>query len=172
MAAIYTRLAQMSDLPAIMKIIADAKEFLKAAGSTQWQSGYPNEATIQHDILAQVGYCLLCGEEVVGYAAVIVGPDPNYHKIAGAWNNDQDPYATIHRIAMSNKYQGQHLAGKFVSNLISLYYARNLRNFRVDTGLKNQPMQALAKSQGFVKCGIVRVDNPLDPDRVGLELNL
>ena len=110
--------------------------------------------------------------EQLGSAGKVTVTKENTTIVEGAWNNDQDPYATIHRIAMSNKYQGQHLAGKFVSNLISLYYARNLRNFRVDTGLKNQPMQALAKSQGFVKRGIVRVDDPLDPDRVGLELNL
>ena len=46
----YTRLAKKDDLSEIMRIIADAKDFLKASGSPQWQNGYPNESVIMDDI--------------------------------------------------------------------------------------------------------------------------
>lgn len=170
--AIYTRLAKREDLPAIMDIIADAKAFLKASGSTQWQSGYPDQRAILTDILSQNGYCLIDGQEIVGYAAVIVGPDPNYQKIVGSWTNEEDPYATIHRIALSQKFQGKHLAGNFFSNLLSLQVASGIHNFRVDTMKQNLPMQALAKKQGFKEQGIIQVEDPIDPNRIAFELNL
>lgn len=50
----YTRLAKKDDLSEIMRIIADAKDFLKASGSPQWQNGYPNESVIMDDIEKQI----------------------------------------------------------------------------------------------------------------------
>jgi N-acetylglutamate synthase-like GNAT family acetyltransferase len=41
MSNIYVRKAQLQDLPAIMKIIDNAKALLKADGSPQWQDGSP-----------------------------------------------------------------------------------------------------------------------------------
>ena len=93
--------ATTADVLAVLEIINHAKAFLKAAGSTQWQSGYPNADTITTDIANEVGWVLKADHQVVGYAAVIVGEDPNYQEIDGAWQNTTAPYATIHRITIS-----------------------------------------------------------------------
>lgn len=172
MSLIYARMAQDSDVPAIEKILQSAVKFLQKSGSSQWQSGYPNQATIQQDLQNKNAYVLIADRKVAGYAAVIVGPDPHYQKIAGSWENTTDPYATIHRLALSQDYRGQHLASRFLSDLISIKYSQGIRNFRVDTYKKNLPMQGLATDYGFVKRGIVQVDDPIDPDRLAYELNL
>lgn len=54
----YTRLANENDLTEIMAIIGDAKKFLKASGSTQWQGGYPNKEVILDDIKNKNAYVL------------------------------------------------------------------------------------------------------------------
>ena len=168
----FTRRAKIQDVDAIVEIIKDAKALLKAAGSPQWQSGYPNRETILDDIKNNNGYVFVVGNQVAAYAAVVVGSDPNYAKIDGAWQNNDDPYATVHRICISSDFQGQGLAGIFYSNILSLLYARGVRNFRVDTYKLNKPMQKLTKNNGYGYRGIIQVEDPIDPDRLAYELNL
>ena len=130
MSLIFTRRAQNSDVDKIVQILNDAISFLKESGSSQWQSGYPNRETVEEDIEKQVAWVLTVDNEVAGYAAVVIGKDPNYAKIDGEWNNDVDSYATIHRIAISSKFRGMHLTQFFLSNIISLTYAQEIHNFR------------------------------------------
>lgn len=168
----YTRLAIKNDLASIMKIINSAKEFLKKSGSTQWQNGYPNEESILEDIKNKSGYVFIVENKVAAYAAVIIGIEPTYQEIDGAWKNENADYATIHRICFSNDFQGQGLGKMFLSNIISLKYAQGISNFRVDTHRLNAPMQALATHNGFEYRGIIQCNEDEDPDRLAYELNL
>ena len=103
----YTRLATNNDLISIMKIIDNAKEFLKKSGSTQWQNSYPDEESILEDIKNKSGYVFIVENKVAAYAAVIIGIEPTYQEINGAWKNELEDYATIHRICFSSDFQGQ-----------------------------------------------------------------
>ncbi|NLR32061.1 GNAT family N-acetyltransferase [Levilactobacillus tujiorum] len=173
MSLIYLRRAQTPDIAKIMTIIADAKALLKADGSPQWQDGYPNEATIRQDILAQQSWVLIVDGQVAGTAAQVIGDDANYHQITGTgWQNTTDPYATIHRIALSRDYTGQHLSHYFFTTLISNAYRDGIRNFRIDTHQLNQRMQAIVTSLGYQFRGIVHVAEPGDNARRAYELNL
>ncbi|WP_203637734.1 GNAT family N-acetyltransferase [Levilactobacillus wangkuiensis] len=173
MSLIYLKRATAADVPAIMPIIANAKALLKADGSPQWQDGYPDEAAIRRDIMAQQSWLLMVDGQVAGTAAQVVGDDPNYHEIDGeGWHNTTAPYATIHRIALSAGFAGQHLSHYFFSNLISQAYQEGVRNFRIDTHAMNQRMQAIAGSLGYQYRGEIRVDEPGDNLRHAYELNL
>lgn len=172
MSLIFTRRAQNSDVDKIVQILNDAISFLKESGSSQWQSGYPNRATVEDDIKNECAWVLTVDNEVAGYAAVVIGRDSNYAKIDGEWNNDVDSYATIHRIAISSKFRGMHLTQFFLSNIISLTYAQEIHNFRIDTGEKNKIVQHIATSHNFIKRGIIQVDDPINPDRLAYELNI
>ena len=172
MSLIFTRRAQNSDVDKIVQILNDAISFLKESGSSQWQSGYPNRATVEDDIKNGCAWVLTVDNEIAGYAAVVIGRDSNYAKIDGEWNNDVDSYATIHRIAISSKFRGMHLTQFFLSNIISLTYAQEIHNFRIDTGEKNKIVQHIATSHNFIKRGIIQVDDPINPDRLAYELNI
>ena len=172
MSLIFTRRAQNSDVDKIVQILNDAISFLKESGSSQWQSGYPNRATVEDDIKNGCAWVLTVDNEVAGYAAVVIGRNSNYAKIDGEWNNDVDSYATIHRIAISSKCRGMHLTQFFLSNIISLTYAQEIHNFRIDTGEKNKIVQHIATSHNFIKRGIIQVDDPINPDRLAYELNI
>lgn len=168
----YLRKANDDDSPAIMAIINQAKAFLKASGSTQWQSGYPDEATISADIKEGNGWVLVCERKVAGYAAIPLGPDPHYAAIDGAWHNEADPYAVIHRMAVSSAMRGKHLSDALVNQAIAIFVSHGVKNFRIDTGFGNKIVQQLAKSHGFEKRGIIKVDDPIEPRRFAYELNL
>lgn len=173
MALIYTRYATNEDLSNIMVIINEAKDFLKQSGSSQWQGTYPNEDTILTDIKNKNALVLIVDDQVAGYAASVIGIEPTYQKINGEWENTNDDYATFHRLAISSKYRGMHLANFMFSDLISIMVNQGIKNFRIDTSRKNQIMQHLALKHNFIERGIIMVDeDPEDPSRLAYELNL
>ena len=62
--------------------IKDAKVQLKATGGSQWREKYPAETDI---FKAGHGDVFINGQDIAGFAAVIVGSEPTYQKIAGTW---------------------------------------------------------------------------------------
>lgn len=167
MSLIFTRRAQNSDVDKIVQILNDAISFLKESGSSQWQSGYPNRATVEDDIKNGCAWVLTVDNEVAGYAAVVIGREPTYADIEGKWENNVDTYATIHRIAVSSKFRGMHLSQFFLSNIISLTYAQGIHNFRIDTSRKNKIVQHIAVSHNFIERGIIQVtEDPVDSSRM------
>lgn len=173
MSTIYVRKAAKKDLNNMMSIIDQAKQLLKNDGSQQWQSGQPNEQTILKDIDQGYSYLLIVGNQIAGTSALLTDPDPNYQIILdGSWKNDQDPYATIHRIAVADKFRGKNLASYFFSNLLSLAYHQGFHNFRIDTHERNLRTQRLIGKFGFEYRGRIFVDSSSDGERYAYELHL
>lgn len=172
MATIYIRKAVTDDFDQIMAIISEAKEMLKKDGSPQWQDGYPNDQTIHDDIDNQVMWVMVVDGQIAGLAASILSPEPTYANIeAGEWLDTTSPYDTIHRLAISSHFRGQHLSDFFMSNLISMGIRDGIVNFRLDTHRLNKRLQHVAEKNGFVKRGIIHVNDALDDRRIAYELN-
>ena len=173
MAEIYLRRAQLQDLPAIMKIIDDAKELLKKNGSPQWQNGYPNQETLTQDIAMQTNWVLINDNKVAATATLQLTPEPTYRNITqGQWQQPDEPYATIHRVAISSNYRGQGLSKLLFSNLLTVGQMQGIKNFRVDTHRSNKAMQHIAENFNFKKRGIIKVNDQNDHERLAYELNL
>lgn len=172
MSLVFIEQAKIKDLEDIMAIINSSKKLLKKEGSSQWQNGYPADKDIQHDIAGNNGWILKVDGKTAGYAACIVGKDPTYQKIDGKWANDEDPYATIHRVAISSAYRGQRLSHQLMSNLLSVMRIEGIENFRIDTSFINTRVQTLATKNGFEKRGIIWTNEPVDNERFAYELNL
>ena len=173
MAEIYLRRAQLQDLTAIMKIIDDAKELLKKNGSPQWQNGYPDQETFTQDIVMQTNWILINDNKVVATATLQLTLEPTYRNITqGQWQQPDEPYATIHRVAISSNYRGQGLSKLLFSNLLTVGQMQGIKNFRVDTHRSNKAMQHIAENFNFKKRGIIKVNDQNDPERLAYELNL
>lgn len=172
MALIYTRKAETTDIDDMMAIIDEAKALLKADGSTQWQDGHPDKELLLADIKKGFARVLIVDGQVAGTATLMSTPDPCYKEIEGAWQDNEDPYATIHRIAISAKFRGMKLSKFFFSNLISDAYAQGLHHMRIDTHKMNQRMQNLVKEFGFEYTGIIYVEDAVDGKRLAYELNM
>ncbi|WP_076460351.1 GNAT family N-acetyltransferase [Limosilactobacillus caccae] len=173
MAKIFLRRAQEQDLDAIMKIIDDAKEFMKQSGSPQWQDGHPNQEMFAKDIAAQINWVLVHDNDIAGTASLQLTPDPAYRVIEqGHWAQPNEPYATIHRVAISSKYRGQHMSTFLFSNLLTVGQMQGMKNFRLDTHAQNKAVQHIAESFNFQRRGIITIDDRLDPHRIAYELNL
>lgn len=154
MAEIRIRKALPENLDRIMVIYAAAKRFMDQTGNpTQWKIGYPAREMIQKDI--QDGYCYVCegaDNEIHGVFYFRVGEDPTYRVIEdGAWPN-QEPYGTFHRVASDGSCRG--ILSRIVSYCIHL-----CPQLRADTHHDNHVMQHLLEKNGFVRCGIIYVED-------------
>lgn len=66
------RLAEIQDVPAILAIFDQAREFMRTMGNpSQWPASYPNRQLVERDI--QTGTCYVCEEagQIVGTFALI-----------------------------------------------------------------------------------------------------
>ncbi|MBF8808704.1 MAG: GNAT family N-acetyltransferase [Enterococcus lacertideformus] len=164
------RKTTLEDVPAVMKVINDAKSLLAINGSPQWQNGYPNEETIKQDIQKSWGYVFLVDGIVAGTLALQKTPDKNYQKIfEGSWEKAKDPYTTIHRIALSEDFRGQKLAYRLIEFAESETKMLGMSQIRVDTHKKNIGMQRIMNHCGFTLCGIVYVDDYVDNERLAYQ---
>ena len=173
------RTAAADDLPRILQIIEQARRRMAAAGSRQWQDGYPAPENIAADLANGYGHviCLHPGSrhpaaaaqrslpavgpddgnrrgEVMAYGAIAFDGEPAYDALDGQWLCDQ-PYVVVHRLAVADEALGQNLGTEFLRHAERLACERGVTSFRVDTNFDNQRMLRILAREGFVRCGKV-----------------
>lgn len=146
------RLATAEDLPEILRVYAAARAYMKANGNpSQWGDSHPARALLEEDIRQQRLY-VDDTDGVHGAFALVFGEDPTYAVIeGGSWLNDA-PYATVHRIASDGEKPG--VFGRSIA-----FCRRQCGNLRIDTHHDNRTMQHLVEKYGFVRCGIIYVED-------------
>ena len=147
------RRALITDLPNLMEIYEYARKLMIASGNAnQWINGYPSAELIASGI--NKGECYVCMNDenrIVGTFCFIIGDDPSYTHIEGAWLNEK-PYATIHRLAASGEEKG-------VADACLHWCMKQNDNIRIDTHEENLIMQNILKKYDFIYCGIIYVAN-------------
>jgi GNAT superfamily N-acetyltransferase len=149
------RRAQIEDFNAIEQIIFEGKELLAKQEINQWQTGYPNAASLMNDIVN--GWTMVLEEngEILGTAAVIPGRDKSYENLDGQWLTD-GPYLSIHRVAVSNRHHGRGLAQRLFEEIFMAVGRMNdIQSIRIDTNPMNLGMQHIIKKVGFIETGLV-----------------
>ncbi len=143
------RKAAERDLARIGEIYENAKRFMIESGNpSQWTEGGPDADTAREDMEAGVGYVLEDDGEILAVFMFAEGPDHTYSRIYdGAWLSD-DPYAVIHRIAVTKQGRG------IIDYCINWCFAQR-PNLRIDTHRDNLPMQRALTKRGFKYCGII-----------------
>ena len=151
------RQAQSCETDRIMQIIRQAQARMHAAGSRQWQDGYPAPGHISADIGRNRGY-VLCkpGVEgplsVIAYGAVVFDGEPAYGAIDGAWLTGGD-YVVLHRLAVADGEKGRGVAAEFMRRTEALARGRGVGSFRVDTNFDNRYMLRMLERLRFAYCG-------------------
>ena len=148
------RHTQLTDIPRLMEIFADARAFMARNGNaSQWGDGYPHEEDILNDIRRDVSYVVEDDAHVVGTFAFIIGKDPTYRIIeGGAWADDPRPYGTIHRLAAAHGSHG-------IADACLRFCEQQTGHLRADTHRDNLVLQHFLTSRGFVYRGIIYVRN-------------
>lgn len=145
------RKSNLHDLPRILEIYAYARQFMRNTGNTtQWREGTPAESTLRRDMAAGQLY-VQEDDEVHAVFALILGADPTYANIDGAWLSDA-PYATLHRVASDGTRHG-------VLNQAVEFAKTQCSYLRIDTHKDNQIMQRAIAKNGFRYCGVILTDD-------------
>ena len=151
----------LANIPAIMKIIADAQRYLASLNIDQWQDGYPDKEQIILDIENNDSYIVLNHtNKIIGTTVFTTKSEHTYNKIEGEWLTEKDAqYGVIHRLAVDNDYRKVGLA-KFVfeqcENKLKL---KGDKSMRIDTHRDNKGMQGLLTQLGYQYCGVIVLES-------------
>ena len=155
-----------ADIPAVMRIIEEARSSIAALGINQWQNGTPNRAMITKDMAEGQGRVVLQDDEVIGTFAIIYGGEPTYAVIEnGAWQApDRDEtgdccYIALHRVAVSVTHRGSGISTAIIEYAESFARILGKRSLRIDTHEGNTVMRRMLEKHGFVPCGIIHLEN-------------
>lgn len=150
---LFIRKSTITDIPRMMEIFAVARRFMKETDNpNQWADNYPSEDLLKEDIKSGDSYVCISENNIVATFVLRGGKDPTYDIIYdGEWKNDQ-PYATIHRIASSREVNG-------IFNSVMEFALQTYLSIRIDTHRDNKVMQQAILKSGFEYCGIINCWN-------------
>ena len=144
------RHATEADLSRILEIYGIARQFMRQNGNmTQWVNGYPSEPLLRQDIINGDLYVMEDESGVYAVFALVIGEDPTYASIEGAWQ-DNSLYGTIHRIGSDGTRRG-------VLHECVDWCAGRISHLRVDTHADNLVMRRAIAREGFTYCGVIHV---------------
>lgn len=149
------RAATAQELDRLLHIYDNARDFMRASGNlNQWTGGYPSLAILEEDLAAERLFVAVEQDAILGGFCFFIGEDPTYRRIDGAWLSDA-PYGVIHRIAVAQDAHGRGVAAACFA------WARRRAggNVRIDTHEDNLPMQRALEKNGFVRCGVIYLEN-------------
>ncbi len=148
------------DLPRIMELYKEARVFMAEHGNpNQWgPTNWPPESHIREDIRREKSYVSLYRGEIVGTFYFDFGTDiePTYRKIEGGEWKGPSSYGVVHRIATDSGFRS---VGRFC---LEWAYSR-CESLRIDTHPDNSIMQKLLERCGFVRRGIIHVEEDAYP---------
>ena len=152
------QLSTFEDIPAIIAIINDAKEYLASQKIDQWQNGYPNADQVENDIKNTESYVVVNDEDaVIATAMFTLRKEPTYKKVIdGHWIvNENNTYGVVHRMAIKKEFRKFGLATFMFHEFHQQLLEKNIKSLKIDTHEKNFGMQALIKKLGYTYCGII-----------------
>ena len=154
------RTAVSGDIAAIKALFCLARDFMAEQGNPQWQDGYPYDDVVQNFVSGGNFRILEIGGKVAAVYSVF-DSDGEYDDIKGRWLTDGEDgknknYLTVHTLAVSPLFRGQGLAKAAFKEAEEEARVSGKASIRMDTHIKNLPMQKLLSSQGFTYCGTIK----------------
>lgn len=143
----------LGDFNKVMEIYENARQYMRENGNAnQWGNGYPSAALIQEDIKEEKSYVCVDEGQIVGVFYFNIGPDPTYLNIyEGEWIKEGH-YGVVHRIASASRKKG-------VASYCLDWSMDKCPNIRIDTHKDNIVMQNFLAKNGFIRCGIIYLEN-------------
>lgn len=144
------REAKLTDIPEIMRIVAEVVPLMQAAGNRQWNNTYPNTEVFTNDIELKQLWLAEHNGEIAGVTAITTAPEPDY---AQADIDITIPAVVTHRMAVSPRFQGLGIAVALLNHADEVARANALTKARADTNTSNTAMQRLLLKAGYKNVG-------------------
>ena len=154
------RTAVSGDIAAIKALFCLVRDFMAEQGNPQWQDGYPYDDVVQNFVSGGNFRILEIGGKVAAVYSVF-DSDGEYDDIEGRWLTDgkdvkNKNYLAVHTLAVSPLFRGQGLAKAAFKEAEEEARSNGKASIRMDTHIKNLPMQKLLVSRGFTYCGTIK----------------
>ena len=145
--------ASLNNIDYMMTLFEEAKVFMREHGNPdQWPDDYPSREMIEEDMDHM--YLCMHEDQIAAIFYFAIEEDEDYKDIEGKWLNNK-PYGVVHRVVSAHVVKG---AARFILD----WAYHQIPNIRMDTGIKNIPMQHLLESSGFKKCGLIKHIGTID----------
>lgn len=165
------RKAEKNDLDQVMKVIRDAQATLKEDGVDQWQDGFPDEKVILEDMSVRSAFVILVDGSVSGFFVLAFDIEPDYvNPVRGAFKNNE-PYAAIHRTAISKDCKGKGLSQFMFQSAFDEIKKAGIDYARIDTHHDNKRMRHIMAREGFEETAVIVLSANGD-ERVAAEKKL
>lgn len=144
------RLANINDIPQILKLVSEVVPIMNAGGNLQWDNNYPNEKAFAQDIYLMKLWVADLDGTIAGVSAITTDQDPEYAEVG--WDINETAIVT-HRLAVSPRYHGKGVAIALMQKAEDEAIRRGIKKLRVDTNSMNQATQKLFPKLGYVFAG-------------------
>ncbi|PKK96223.1 MAG: GNAT family N-acetyltransferase [Tenericutes bacterium HGW-Tenericutes-3] len=151
-------LATLEDLDQIWSLRVETSKLLKQREIDQWQYKDPTQETFIKDILNEEFYVAKDENNmIIGMMSLKKGVETTYNIIYdGSWRFNE-PYLTIHRLAVKSAYLGSNIAKDLMVYAEKMALSLNTPYIRIDTHERNKFAIRLFESFGYVYCGWINL---------------
>jgi GNAT superfamily N-acetyltransferase len=144
------RLANIKDIPQILKLVSEVVPMMNAGGNLQWDNNYPNEKAFTQDIHLMKLWVAEINGTVAGVSAITTDQDPEYAEVG--WDLNETAIVT-HRLAVGPQFHGQGVAVALMQKAEDEAIRRGIKTLRIDTNSMNKATQKLFPKMGYVYAG-------------------
>ncbi len=148
------RKATAADEEAILRLYENGRAILRRRNIPQWQGEYPGRNDFLKDLERGALYVGERDGDVEAVASLILGEEPTYQVIDGAWGWEA-PYGTIHRMTVDSAHSDT--AREMEALLEEEARLLGVHGLRIDTHEENLPMRRLIEKRRYIERGIITV---------------
>jgi GNAT superfamily N-acetyltransferase len=150
---VHLRLAQLSDLPAILELLRRVVPLMQASGNHQWNANYPNQTIFTRDIERhELWVAETADGGIAGIAAITTDQQPEY---ADAGLDTSETAIVVHRLAVDPRRRGSGVGRALMQQAELVARQRGIAVLRLDTNTQNFAAEGFFTSLGYVLAGEV-----------------
>ena len=147
------RLADVSDVSAVMALIRSCVSLMDSQGIHQWDELYPDRATFAGDIVRQELFVLERDGQLAGIIVLNEHQEPAYREVP--WEHSGTALV-VHRLAVDPAFQGRGYGRELMRFAHEFAERRQYATIRLDAFASNPGAVALYERLGYRKAGTVR----------------
>ncbi|HEY0895786.1 MAG TPA: GNAT family N-acetyltransferase [Sphingobacteriaceae bacterium] len=140
------RQALVSDIPAMLQLLARIVPVMHAEGNFQWDSTYPNRQVFEEDIRSGQLWVAVLDSQIAGFAAITTDQEPEYAQVG--WDPSELAIVT-HRLAVDLQFRGRGVGKALLLRAEEEAVRRRIRVLRIDTNTNNAATNILFPALGY-----------------------
>jgi GNAT superfamily N-acetyltransferase len=143
----------ITDLPQILEVLEEVKQYMFSQGIDQWDESYPNKDIISNDIKKKQAYIYTENEQILAYMVLNEEYDIEYDDLN--WNTPT-PFVVIHRLFVKPTAQGKGISSQMIQYAEEYAKKNKYASIRFDAYSLNNTANAVYLKKGYTLVGTVQ----------------